>query len=65
MSVYMLKNKRNDKCKKEKRLSSVKLLSTKKVYTNENLTYRNQKIFTTELKFKKQQNWKFLWTING
>ena len=35
------------------------------VYVNENLTYRNQRIFSQAYKLKKKNNLKYIWTTNG
>ena len=61
--------KRNKIFKNKKQLSGVDFDSTKgkakKVYINENLTYRNQRIFSQANQFKKENNWKYIWTKNG
>ena len=35
----------------------------KMVYINENLIHRNQRIFSQAYQFKKENNWKYIWTI--
>ena len=61
--------KRNIIFKNKKQLSSVDFKSTKGkakiVYINENLTYRNQRIFSKANQFKKENKWKYIWTKNG
>ena len=37
----------------------------KKLYIDENLIYRNQRNFSQAYQFKKENNWKYIWTING
>lgn len=39
--------------------------SVKKIFINENLTPKNKKIFYHANCFKKQNNWRFVWTANG
>ena len=61
--------KRNIIFKNKKQLSSVDFKSTKGkakiVYINENLTYRNQRIFSKANQFKKENKWKYIWTKNS
>ena len=37
----------------------------RKIYIAESLTQTNKKLFNKCLKFKKQQHYKFIWTVNG
>ena len=62
-------SKRNYIYRKKKNLKDVKLNLVndghKKVFLNENLTTRNKKIFYHANIFRKQYQWKFIWTSNG
>ena len=66
---FVSNRKRNEIFKNKKQLSNIDFKFTKgkakKVYINENLTYRNQRIFSKAYQFKKENNWKFIWTVNG
>ena len=66
---FVSSKKRNEIFKNKKQLSSVDFKSTegkaKKLYIDENLIYRNQRNFSQAYQFKKENNWKYIWTING